>query len=95
VSGDRRTSLLSVNETDDFGDQVMTIEKVKLIVVRRSAPDVEVQLGIYPTKDVALPEFREFIAKDDTLRATIEPVAGERTADNFISYERSSKAEDG
>jgi hypothetical protein len=82
-----------VNETDDFGDQIMTIEKVKLLVVRRDAPDVEVQLGIFPTKVAALPEFRELIAKDDTLRATIDPIEGERTEANFASYERSPGGE--
>jgi hypothetical protein len=55
----------------------MTIEKVKLIVVRQSAPDVEVQLGIFPSKDAALPEFRQLIAKGDTLRAAIDPIEGE------------------
>ena len=51
------------------------------------APDVQVQLGIFPSKDTALPEFRELIAKNDTLRATIDPVEGERTESNFASYQ--------
>jgi hypothetical protein len=68
----------------------MTIEKVKLTVVHRSAPDVEVQLGIFPSKDAALPEFRELIAKSDTLRATIDPIEGERTEANSASYQRSA-----
>jgi hypothetical protein len=69
-----------------LGIRSMTIEKVKLIVVRHSAPDVEVQLGIFPSKDAALPEFGELIAKADTLRATIDPIEGERTEANSASY---------
>jgi hypothetical protein len=66
----------------------MAIEdKVKLVVVRRDSPDVETVLGTFPTKDAALPAFRELIGKADTLRATIEPVDGDRTADNFASYQ--------
>jgi hypothetical protein len=72
----------------------MVVENVKLIVVRSGAPDVEVQLGIFPTREAALPEFRKLIAKEDTLRAAIDPVAGERTQDNFVSYERGSKPGD-
>jgi hypothetical protein len=34
-----------------------------------------------------LPAFRELIGKADTLRVTIEPVDGDRTADNFVSYQ--------
>ena len=74
-----------------FGIRSMTIEKVKLIVVRKSAPDVEVQLGIFPSKDAALAEFRELVTKDDTLRATIDPTEGERTEANYASYERSPR----
>jgi hypothetical protein len=76
-----------------LGIRSMTIEKVKLLVVRRDAPDVEVQLGIFPTKVAALPEFRELIAKDDTLRATIDPIEGERTEANFASYQWSPGGE--
>jgi hypothetical protein len=66
----------------------MAIEdKVKLVVVRRDSPDVETVLGTFPTKDAALPAFRELIGKADTLRATIEPVDGDRTEDNFASYQ--------
>jgi hypothetical protein len=64
-------------------------DKAKLTVVRRRAPDVEVQLGIFPSKDAALPEFGELIAKDDTLRATIDPIEGERAESNFASYRQS------
>jgi hypothetical protein len=70
----------------------MTIEKVKLIVVRQSAPDVEVQLGIFPSKDAALPEFRQLIAKGDTLRAAIDPIEGERTEANSASYQQSPRS---
>jgi hypothetical protein len=49
----------------------MAIEdKVKLVVVRRDSPDVETVLGTFPTKDAALPAFRELIGKADTLRVT-------------------------
>jgi hypothetical protein len=66
----------------------MAIEdKVKLVVVRRDSPDVETVLGTFPTKDAALPAFRELIGKVDTLRVTIEPVDGDRTADNIASYQ--------
>jgi hypothetical protein len=61
-------------------------EQVKLVVVRASSPDVETTLGLYPSKKEALPAFRELIGKADTLRVTIEPVDGDRTADNFASY---------
>ena len=52
----------------------MAIAKVKLTVVRRDCPDIEVQLGFFPTKEAALPEFKEVIARDDTLRAIIDTV---------------------
>jgi hypothetical protein len=66
----------------------MAIEdKVKLVVVRRDSPHIEVQLGIYPSKDAALPAFKELIAKEDTLRAIIDPVEVERTAENFAAYQ--------
>jgi hypothetical protein len=65
-------------------------DKVKLTVVRRGAPDIEVQLGVFPSKDAALPEFRELIARDDTLRATIDPVEGERANNNFACYQQSA-----
>jgi hypothetical protein len=70
-------------------------DKVKLTVVRRGAPDIEVQLGVFPSKSAALPEFRELIARDDTLRATIDPVEGERAENNFASYPRSPDSEGG
>jgi hypothetical protein len=65
----------------------MAIAKVKLTVVRRDCPDIEVQLGFFPTKEAALPEFKEVIARDDTLRAIIDTVAGERAEDNFACYD--------
>jgi hypothetical protein len=67
----------------------MAIEdKVKLVVVRRGSPDIEVQLGIYPSKNAALPAFKELIAKEDTLRAIIDPVESERSGENFASYQK-------
>jgi hypothetical protein len=78
-------------ETDSNGIRSMTIEKVKLIVVRQTAPDVEVQLGIFPSKEAALPEFKELIAKGDTLRAAIDPIEGERTEANSACYQQSTR----
>jgi hypothetical protein len=61
-------------------------DKVRLVVVRRDSPDVETELGTFPTREAAMPAFRNLIGKADTLRATIEPIDGERTDDNFASY---------
>jgi hypothetical protein len=33
------------------------IDKVKLVVVHRDSPDVETELGIFPSKDAAMPAF--------------------------------------
>ena len=68
------------------------VDKVKLVVVRRESPDVETDLGTYPSKDVAMSAFQEVIAKDDTLRAAIEPVEANSTPENSASYQRSSDA---
>jgi hypothetical protein len=70
------------------------VDMVKLVVVRADAPDVETELCIYPSKQAALPAFRELIGKPDVLRATIEPVDADRTDDNFASYQRSPDAKD-
>ena len=70
---------------------MMTIvDKVKLVVVHRDSPDIETELGIFPSKDAAMPAFQDAIAKDDTLRATIEPVEAKATKENSASYQRSS-----
>jgi hypothetical protein len=65
------------------------VDKVKLVVVHSDSPDIETDLGTYPSKDAAMPAFRAAIAKDDTLRATIEPVEAKATPQNFASYQRS------
>jgi hypothetical protein len=41
------------------------VDKVKLVEVRRDSPDIETDLGTYPSKDAAMPAFQEAIAKDD------------------------------
>jgi hypothetical protein len=57
---------------------MMTIvDKVKLVLVQRDSPDVETELGSFPSKDAAMSAFQEAIAKHDPLRATIEPVNAE------------------
>jgi hypothetical protein len=67
---------------------MMTIvDKVKLVVVHRRSPDVETELGTFPSKDVALPAFQEAIATHDPLRARIEPVDAESTPENSASYQ--------
>jgi hypothetical protein len=63
------------------------VDKVKLIVVHRRSPDIKTDLGIYPSKDAAMPAFQEAIAKHDTLRAKIEPVEAKATPENSASYE--------
>jgi hypothetical protein len=68
------------------------VDKVKLVIVRRDSPDIETDLGTYPSKDAAMPAFQEAIAKDDTLRATIEPVEAKATRENSASYHRSPDA---
>ncbi len=65
------------------------VDKVKLVVVHSDSPDIETDLGTYPSKDAAMPAFKAAIAKDDTLRATIEPVEATATPENFASYQRS------
>jgi hypothetical protein len=62
-------------------------DRVKLVVVRNDSPDIETTVGTFPTRD-AMKAFRQIIAKEDTLRVTIEPIEGERTDDNFASYQR-------
>ena len=68
---------------------MVTGKNVKLTLVRRGAPHIEVQLGIFPSKDAALPEFTKLIAREDTLQVTIAPVEGEPSEDNFASYQQS------
>ncbi len=65
------------------------VDKVKLVVVHSGSPDIETDLGTYPSKDAAMPAFKEAIAKQDTLRATIELVEAKATAENSASYQRS------
>ena len=67
---------------------MMTIvDKVKLVVVHRASPDVETELGIFPSKEAAMAAFQEAIAKHDPLRAAIEPVNAESTPENSASYQ--------
>jgi hypothetical protein len=63
------------------------VDKVSLVLVHRDSPDVETQLGIFPSKDAAMPAFQEAIAKHDPLRATIEPVNADATPENSASYQ--------
>jgi hypothetical protein len=63
------------------------VDKVKLVVIHRDSPDVETELGTFPSKDAAMPAFQEVIAKHDPLRATIEPVNAEATPENSASYQ--------
>jgi hypothetical protein len=67
---------------------MMTIvDKVKLVLVHRRSPDVETELGTFPSKEAAMPAFKEAIAKHDPLRARIEPVDAESTPENSASYQ--------
>jgi hypothetical protein len=63
------------------------VDKVKLVIVQRDSPDVETELGSFPSKDAAMSAFQEAIAKHDPLRATIEPVNAEATPENSASYQ--------
>ncbi len=62
------------------------VDKVKLVVVHRRSPDVENELGTFPSKDAAMAAFEEAIAKHDPLRAKIEPVDADATLENSTSY---------
>ncbi len=64
------------------------VDKVKLVVVHRDSPDIETELGIFPSKDAAMPAFQKAIAKEDTLRAKIEPVEAKASRENSASYQR-------
>jgi hypothetical protein len=70
------------------------VDKVKLAVVHRDCPDVETELGIFPSKDAAMPTFQEVIAKHDPLRASIKPVEAKADSQNSASYQRHSSTED-
>jgi hypothetical protein len=63
------------------------VDKVKLVVVRRDSPDIETELGTFPSKDAAMPAFQAAIDKHDPLRATIEPVDAKATPENSASYQ--------
>jgi hypothetical protein len=63
------------------------VDKVKLVIVQRDSPDVETELGSFPSKDAAMSAFQEAIAKHDPLRARIEPVNAEATPENSASYQ--------
>jgi hypothetical protein len=63
------------------------VDKVKLVIVQRDSPDVETELGSFPSKDAAMSAFQEAIAKHDPLRAAIEPVNAEATPENSASYQ--------
>ena len=63
------------------------VDKVKLVLIHRDSPDVETELGIFPSKEAAMPAFPEAILKHDPLRATIEPVSADPTPANSTSYQ--------
>ena len=67
------------------------VDKVKVVVVHRRSPDVETELGIYPSKDAAMPAFEDAIAKHDPLQAAIEPVDAKATPENSASYRSSAE----
>jgi hypothetical protein len=65
----------------------MAIEdKVKLTVVRSGSPDIETELGIYPSKSEALPAFEQVKREADVLGVYIKPVNGDPTPENSASY---------
>jgi hypothetical protein len=64
-----------------------TIDKVKLVVVHRDSPDVETELGIFPSKDAAMPALQKAIGKHDPLRAAVEPVDAKATPENSASFQ--------
>jgi hypothetical protein len=70
------------------------VDKVKLVVVHRDSPDIEIQLGTFPSKDAAMPAYKEAVAKHDTLRAAIEPVDADATPENSASYQSSPEAKE-
>jgi hypothetical protein len=53
----------------------------------RDSPDVETELGSFPSKDAAMPAFQAAIAKHNPLQARIEPVNVEATPENSASYQ--------
>jgi hypothetical protein len=63
------------------------VDKVKLVVVHRRSPDIQTELGTFPSKKAAMPAFEEAIAKHDPLRAAIEPVDAKATSENSASYQ--------
>jgi hypothetical protein len=63
------------------------VDKVKVVVVRRDSPEVETELGTFPSKDAAMTAFEEAIARYDPLRAAIEPVDAKATPENSASYQ--------
>jgi hypothetical protein len=67
------------------------VDKVKVVVVRRESPDIETDLGTFPSKDAAMPAFEDAIAKHDPLRAAIEPIEAEATPENSASYRSSAE----
>jgi hypothetical protein len=64
----------------------MTVQIGRIARARnlRRSPDVEAELGLFPSKDAAMPAFGEAIAKHDPLRAAIEPVEAEATPENAL-----------
>ncbi len=45
------------------------VDKVKLVVVRRHSPDVETELGTFPSKDAAMPAFQGKRCGEPTFRS--------------------------
>jgi hypothetical protein len=51
------------------------VDKVKLVLIHRDSPDVETELGIFPSKEAAMPAFREAILKHDPFERQLSPLA--------------------
>ena len=66
-------------------------DKVKLVVVRAASPDVETELGVYPSKSQAMVVFNQLIRQADVLKAFVRPVEADPNEDNSASYERGTR----
>jgi hypothetical protein len=63
------------------------VDKVKLVIVHRRSPDIETEVGTFPSKEAAMSAFQEAIAEHDPHRTRIEPVDAEPTPENSASYQ--------
>jgi hypothetical protein len=66
-------------------------DKVKLVVVRAASPDVDTELGVYPSKSQAMVVFNQLIRQADVLKAFVRPVEAEPNEENSTSYERGTR----